>query len=107
MELKNVKIHFAETYGDLLMTGEPTPAFKYEDGKKTDTVEGFNVPVVSTKTWDKMPLKVKDKNMSLKYEGHAVPIIVTNPQAKIWQDYETKEVKISCSADAIAIMKEK
>ena len=107
MELKNVKIDFAGTYGELLMIGEPTLVYGFVDGKKTDVVDGFNVPLVSTKTWDKIQMKIKDKNMNLKYEGNPIPIILKNPQAKMWQDFNTKEVKISCSADAIAVMKEK
>lgn len=104
MELSKLSFDFFETFGELLLIGEPKEVYVYASGKKTDEIEAIGYPVISTKTWDKITVKVKEKNPSVEFNGKSMPITFTNISAKLWQDFRSNEIKISAMADSVELV---
>lgn len=103
MKLKDVKILFEETFGELLLVGYPKEIYGYENGKRTDTFEMIGYPIISTKLWEKMTVKIKEKTPSVEFTGQPIPVTLKNVDAKLWQDFNSNELKISVIADGIIL----
>lgn len=101
MKLNDLKILFEETFGVVILVGKPKGIFRYVDGKKTDELECIGYPVISTKTWDKITMKVKEKAPSVTFSGKPLPVTFTNVEVKLWQDFRSNEIKISATADDV------
>lgn len=102
MDLKDIKIDIKETFGEWMLIGNPKEKYAYEGGKKTDELEAITYPVISTKTWDKLTVNVREQTPSLEYKGNPIPVTFTNTEVKLWQDFRNNEVKVSISADSIS-----
>ena len=95
MRLSEVVFDFNETFGELMLIGEPKEVYVYADGKRTNELEAIGYPVISTRQWEKFVVKVKE----------TVPSVVfNNLDAKLWQDFRSNEIKISAVADQVEIV---
>ena len=100
MKLSEVVFDFNETFGELMLIGEPKDA----DGKRTNELEAIGYPVISTRQWEKFMVKVKETVPSVEFNGKPTPVIFNNLDAKLWQDFRSNEIKISAVADQIEIV---
>ena len=75
MKLSEVVFDFNETFGELMLIGEPKEVYVYADGKRTNELEAIGYPVISN-----------------------------NLDAKLWQDFRSNGIKISAVADQIEIV---
>lgn len=101
MKLNEVIFSFEKTFGDLMLIGTPKEVFRYVDGKKTEELEAIGYPVISTKLWEKFVVKVNEKTPSVTFEKKPIPVIFTNIDAKLWQDFKSNDIKVSVTADSI------
>ena len=61
MRLSEVVFDFnGETFGELMLIGEPKEVYVYADGKRTNELEAIGYPVISTRQWEKFVVKVKE-----------------------------------------------
>ena len=97
MKLSEVVFDFNETFGELMLIGEPKEVYVYADGKRTNELEAIGYPVISTRQWEKFVVKVE-------FSGKPTPVIFNNLDAKLWQDFRSNEIKISAVADQIEIV---
>ena len=104
MELSEIKVDIKRTLGELLVVGTSKPVPVYVDGKPTDEIAAQLYPVLSTQTWKQYNAKVAEKKPSIEYSGQPIPVNLINLDAKLWQDYKSKEVRMSISADAIELV---
>ncbi len=102
MKLQDVKMRFGKTFGDLMLIGEAKEIFSYENGKRTNNLEAIGYPVISSKTWDKFTIKVKEGEPSIEFHSKPIPVILSNVEARLWQDFRSNEIKVSVTADSIA-----
>lgn len=107
MKLNEVKFSFEETFGDLMLIGNPKEVYAYDNGKRSDVLEAIGYPVISSKTWDKMNVKVKEKISSIEFAGNPIPVTFTNIDAKLWQDFKSNEIKVSVTADSVRVVQNK
>ena len=103
MRLSEVVFDFNETFGELMLIGEPKEVYVYADGKRTNELEAIGYPVISTRQWEKFVVKVKETVPSVEFNGKPTPVIFNNLDAKLWQDFRSNEIKISAVADQIEI----
>lgn len=87
----------------------------YRDGKATGETDGFKASVVTLPSFDKIIVKVPGKvlpnvtNEIIQEQNAAcnfVYVRFANFVGKLWQDFKTKEVKVSASADNMQILDE-
>ena len=76
MKLSEVVFDFNETFGELMLIGEPK----------------------------EVVVKVKETVPSVEFSGKPTPVIFNNLDAKLWQDFRSNEIKISAVADQIEIV---
>ncbi|WP_277668550.1 hypothetical protein [Caproiciproducens galactitolivorans] len=85
----------------------------YRDNKATEETDGYKAQVVSLPNFDKLSIKVPGKKSpSLSNEaiqeqnaaGNFCFVRFENLVGKLWQDFSSKEVKVSASADDMQIL---
>ena len=103
MKPSDVNINFEKTVGDLMLIGEPKEVYSYENGKPTNQLQAIGYPVISTKLLEKLTIKVKELKPSIEFHGKPIPVALTNVDAKLWQDFNSNEIKVSVTADSIAV----
>lgn len=103
MKISDLKINVPETIGEnLMMVDNPREIFHYEDGKRTDTLDGIGYTVISPNlSWEKVLVKVKETAPSIEYKGTPIEVNFTNLDGKAWQDYRSNTIKLSLTADSI------
>ena len=92
MKLSEVVFDFNETFGELMLIGEPKEVYVYADGKRTNELEAIGYPVISTRQWEKFVVKVKETVPSVEFNGKPTP------------DFRSNEIKISAVADQVEIV---
>ena len=78
MKLSEVVFDFNETFGELMLIGEPKEVYVYADGKRTNELEAIGYPVISTRQWEKFMVKVKETVPSVDFNGKPTPVIFNN-----------------------------
>lgn len=107
MKTSDLKVDLPKTIGDeLILVDKPRPVFSYENGKRTDTVEAMGYPTVSSKTWDKYLIKVKETVPSVEFTDTPIKVAFTNLEGKVWYDFKSNEIKLSITADSISVVAE-
>ena len=86
----------------------------YRDGKATGETDGFKALVVTLPSFDKVIVKIPGKvlpdgitNEAIQEQnaiGNFVYVRFANFVGKLWQDFKTKEVKVSAAADNMQIL---
>ncbi len=109
LTLKQLVINSKATLGENLKLVGIAPAYEYRDGKRLNDVVGYRYSVVSpTLGYDKIDIKVLGEQPLVDPEkfqvGQALPIVLVNPQIKVFQDFRTKEIKISATADSARLL---
>lgn len=101
LNLSNLIISFSESFGDVMVVAEPDLSYRYENQKKTEEIEAIRYTVISTRTWDKLSVKVNEQVPSVHFNGKPVPVIFKNPKVKLWRDFHSNEIKTSITAESI------
>lgn len=104
MKLADVAFDFSEAFGDLMLIGDGKEVYVYVDGKRTNDLEAIGYLVISTTNWEKFTVKVREKTPSVQFTGKPVPVVFTNVEVKLWQDFRSNEIKVSATADSIEIV---
>lgn len=106
MTLNDLKIDMEETIGkDLDLIAPSRLAYAYEDGKKTDKLDGVSYTVLCPKlSWEKLVIKVKETTPSIEFTGQPIKVSFSNLTGKAWMDYKKGEIKLSIVADSIQVV---
>lgn len=91
--------------GDILLIGEAHPYYKYVEGVKTDNVAGISYPtLIPSLNYEKVPIKVEGELIpSVEYAGTPIKLAFDDLTGKAYQDFKTKEIKLSLSATSVKI----
>ncbi len=109
MKVSDLKINVLETIGEnLMLVDNPREIFHYEDGKRTDTLDGIGYTVISPNlSWEKVLVKVKETTPSIEYKGTPIEVNFTNLDGKAWMDFRSNSIKLSLTADSIEPVNQK
>lgn len=112
----NTKIPLNSIYEDLVfMVIDITEKFRYENGARTEQIEGYNYGVVDLKRFDKIQISVLSKkplidNVELQKardEGNQFYVEFVNPTVKAYKRFKNgnlDDVYDSYSADDVAFV---
>lgn len=90
--------------------------YKYEDGKKTDSVAGYVYEVVNSKTLDtfsvlvegsKKPIVTNDEILAKNDEDEHIFVEFENARLKVYYSTSTKRIEDSIKADGVHIVETK
>lgn len=88
------------------------PRFKYENGKKTDTVEGYVYDVVNASTFDDMrivvpgtiPVMTNEEIVLLRESGTSVQLEFANATVQVYVNSSTHHLEESIKADSVLVV---
>ncbi|WP_457945414.1 hypothetical protein [Caproiciproducens sp. LBM24188] len=109
ISLKNLVIDAPATIGkDIKLVGI-SPSYAYEGEKKTDTVEAFKLEVLCPALgYEKLTVKVEGATPLIPEDewvaGSALPIFFDGLEIKAWQDFHTKQIRVSASAKSARLL---
>lgn len=89
-----------------------TTRFKYDDGKRTDTISGYVYTATNTETFEqiqvvieqKKPLMSPEKLMQLQDEGEKVFVEFINAAVRPYYSERTKSIEDSIKADDVKLV---
>ena len=94
---------------------EVTPRYNYDNGVKTDVVEGYNYDVINLGSYDTMrvfieganaPLIENDKLQNMRESGKQLFVEFDNARIRVYYNSKTRQLADSIKADAIRVVKE-
>lgn len=109
LNLKNIVVDVKSTLGDKFFLTDISPYYLYENGKKTEKIEGYKYTVaVVAMNLDKISVKISgNKEILLEdFNGKMPAVSFVGLKMKLWQNFQSRQIMTTVTADSINLIDE-
>lgn len=109
LNLKNIVIDVNSTLGNKFFLTGVSPYYSYENGKKTEKIEGYKYTVaVVSMNLDKISVKISgDQKISLEdFDGKMPAVVFSGLKMRLWQNFQNRQIMTTVTADSINLVDE-
>lgn len=104
--LENIVIDSERTFGEEKLAAGVRSSNLFVNNQKTDTIDAWNYDILLPKSgFEKVSVKIKHPECApfLKdfQAGQSIPVEFKNLSLRVFQDFKTKGIRVSASADEI------
>ena len=108
MDILNVSIDANKPVGNNLILIGVRPYYRYEDGKKTDKVEGYRYDIVlANRKYEQISVKIAgEQRLAFTEDDSGIPVKFENLELRIYYQWHPSSYDVSATATDIHPLKQ-
>ena len=104
MKSNFIKLDMEEMMKGSTLVESPKPIPLYVGGKPTEEMGSVGYSVLLPNCgYEKIVVKIAHTTPAIEFDGTPVRVEFRNLEGKVWYDYKSNEIKVSATAESIAV----